>query len=99
MKNRYDIVIVGNGVAGLFAALHLPKDKEIAIITKGSMEECDSYLAQGGICVLKNEDDYASFFEDTMRAGHYENDRAAVDLMIRSSQDIIKELIDFGVEF
>ena len=99
MKKKYDIVIVGNGVAGLFAALHLPKDKEIAIITKGSMEECDSYLAQGGICVLKNEDDHASFFEDTMRAGHYKNDRAAVELMIRSSQDIIKELIDFGVEF
>lgn len=99
MKKKYDVIIVGNGVAGLFAALHLPKDKEIAIITKGGMEECDSYLAQGGICVLKNEDDYAAFFEDTMRAGHYENDREAVDLMIRSSQDIIKELVDFGVEF
>lgn len=99
MKKEYDVIIVGNGVAGLFAALHLPKDKEIAIITKGGMEECDSYLAQGGICVLKNEDDYAAFFEDTMRAGHYENDREAVDLMIRSSQDIIKELVDFGVEF
>ena len=99
MKKKYDVIIVGNGVAGLFAALHLPKDKEIAIITKGGMEECDSYLAQGGICVLKNEDDYSAFFEDTMRAGHYENDREAVDLMIRSSQDIIKELVDFGVEF
>lgn len=99
MKKKYDVIIVGNGVAGLFAALHLPKDKDIAIITKGGMEECDSYLAQGGICVLKNEDDYAAFFEDTMRAGHYENDREAVDLMIRSSQDIIRELVDFGVEF
>lgn len=99
MKKNYDVIIVGNGVAGLFAALHLPKDKEIAIITKGGMEECDSNLAQGGICVLKNEDDYSAFFEDTMRAGHYENDREAVDLMIRSSQDIIKELVDFGVEF
>ncbi len=99
MKNKYDVIIVGNGVAGLFAALHLPNDKDIAIITKGDMEECDSYLAQGGICVLKNEDDYAAFFEDTMRAGHYENDRDAVELMIRSSQDIIRELVDYGVEF
>lgn len=99
MKKKYDVIIVGNGVAGLFAALHLPQDKDIAIITKGNIEECDSNLAQGGICVLKNEDDYAAFFEDTMRAGHYENDRDAVDLMIRSSQDIIKELVDFGVEF
>ncbi len=99
MKEKYDVVIVGNGVAGLFAALHLPEDKDIAIITKGELEECDSFLAQGGICVLKNQEDYADFFEDTLRAGHYENNREAVDLMIRSSQEVIKELVDFGVDF
>ena len=58
MKKEYDIVIVGNGAAGLFTALHMPKDRNIAIITKADMEESDSFLAQGGICVLKNEDDY-----------------------------------------
>lgn len=99
MKKFYDIIIVGNGVAGLFAALHAPKDKRIAIVTKGDLEESDSFLAQGGICVLKNEDDYAAYFEDTLRAGHYENNRESVDIMIRSSQDIIRELVDFGVEF
>lgn len=95
----YDIMIVGNGVAGLFAALHLPPDKKIAIITKADLEESDSFLAQGGICVLKNEDDYYTYFEDTMRAGHYENNRESVEIMIRSSQDIIRELVDFGVDF
>lgn len=99
MKKKYDIMIVGNGVAGLFAALHLPQEKEIAIITKGDMEESDSFLAQGGICVLKNEDDYANYFEDTLRAGHYENNRESVDIMIRNSQDIIRELVNFGVDF
>lgn len=99
MEKEYDIIIVGNGVAGLFAALHLPADKRIAIITKGDMEESDSFLAQGGICVLKNEDDYDPYFEDTMRAGHYENDKESVKKMIRDSQEIIKELVDFGVEF
>lgn len=99
MEKNFDIMIVGNGVAGLFTALHLPKDKKIAIITKGDLEESDSFLAQGGICVLKNEDDYTSYFEDTMRAGHYENDKNSVDKMIRDSQDIIRELVDFGVEF
>ena len=88
MKEKYDIMIVGNGVAGLFAAMHLPEDKEIAIITKGKMEESDSFLAQGGICVLKNEEDYVDYFEDTLRAGHYENNRKSVEIMIRSSQDI-----------
>ncbi|MCM1179027.1 MAG: L-aspartate oxidase [Clostridium sp.] len=99
MKKEFDIMIVGNGVAGLFTALHFPADKRIAIITKGDMEESDSFLAQGGICVLKNKDDYAAYFEDTMRAGHYENNTHAVEKMISDSQDIIRKLVDFGVEF
>lgn len=99
MKKEYDIIIVGTGVAGLFATLHLPQDKQILVITKSEVDKSDSYLAQGGICVLKNEDDYAAFFEDTLRAGHYKNDRNAVDLMIRSSQEIIRNLIDCDVEF
>ena len=99
MKKEFDVVIVGNGAAGLFTALHMPTDKHIAIITKGDMEESDSFLAQGGICVLKNEEDYQSYFEDTMRAGHYENNRESVEIMIRSSQNIIRELVDFGVDF
>lgn len=99
MKKNFDIIIVGTGAAGLFAALHLPTDKQIAMLSKADLEESDSFLAQGGICVLKNEDDYAPFFEDTLRAGHYENNRQSVDIMIRSSQDTIRKLIDFGVEF
>lgn len=99
MGKEFDIMIVGTGAAGLFAALHLPKDKKIAMISKADLEESDSFLAQGGICVLKNEDDYSAFYEDTMRAGHYENNKESVDIMIRSSQDIIRKLIDFGVDF
>ena len=99
MKKKYDVVIVGCGVAGCFAALHLPKETDILMITKSEKEESDSFLAQGGICVLKSEDDYDSFFEDTLRAGHYENRRAAVDMMIRSSTDVIRELVSLGVSF
>jgi len=99
MNKEFDVIIVGCGVAGLFAALHLPKDKQILVITKSDADRSDSFLAQGGICVLKNEDDYPAFFEDTLRAGHYQNDRIAVDLMIRSSQEIICDLIDCDVEF
>ena len=96
---KVDIIIVGTGVAGLFCALHLPKDKQILMLTKKSVEESDSFLAQGGLCMLKNEEDYDSYFEDTMRAGHYENNKDSVDIMIRSSQTIIDELIQYGVEF
>ena len=59
----------------------------------------DSYLAQGGICRLVDEDDYQGYFEDTMRAGHYENNPATVDCMIRNSQELIDDLIACGVRF
>ncbi len=99
MKNKYDVIIVGTGVAGCFTALHLPQDMNILMITKGGLEESDSFLAQGGICVLREDDDYSSFFEDTMRAGHYENRAEAVDFMIKNSRSVIRELIGYGVEF
>ncbi len=94
-----DVVIVGTGVAGLFAALHLPRDKNIVMITKSDLESSDSFLAQGGICVLRDENDYASFMEDTLRAGHYENRKESVDIMIGDSQDVIAELLSYGVQF
>ena len=96
---RADVVIVGTGAAGLFAALNLPGDRKVLIITKKDAESSDSFLAQGGICVLKDESDYESYFEDTMRAGHYENRKESVDIMIRSSREIIRELIGYGVKF
>jgi len=99
MNRKADIIVVGTGVAGLFNALNLPIDKEILMITKTGADASDSFLAQGGICVLKDEHDYDSFFEDTMKAGHYENDRASVDVMIRTSPEIINDLISLGVEF
>jgi L-aspartate oxidase len=98
MRN-YDVLIVGTGVAGLFAALNLSKDKKILIVTKGTLEENDSFLAQGGICVQRDEMDFEPFMEDTLRAGHYENNEAAVVAMIRSSREIIGDLIGLGVAF
>ncbi len=94
-----DILIVGSGCSGLYCALHLPKDKKITIITKADAESNDSFLAQGGICVLKNDEDYESFFEDTLKAGHYENDHESVAIMINSSREVINELVGYGVEF
>ena len=94
-----DTVIVGTGVSGLFSALNLPRDRKIIMITKSDVESSDSFLAQGGICVLRDEADYESYFEDTMHAGHYENRKESVDIMIRSSREIIQDLIGYGVKF
>lgn len=99
MRTEADVVIVGTGVAGLFSALNLPRDKKIIMITKSDLESSDSFLAQGGISVLRDEEDYDSYFEDTMRAGHYENRKESVDIMIRGSRDVIDKLVGFGVEF
>ena len=99
MEIRTDVVIVGTGVGGAFSALNFPEDKQIVMITKSDLESSDSFLAQGGICVLRDDGDYENYFEDTMRAGHYENRKESVDIMIRSSQEIIHDLIGFGVDF
>ncbi|MBQ1173215.1 MAG: L-aspartate oxidase [Lachnospiraceae bacterium] len=99
MKKQTDVLIAGSGCAGLYCALNLSEDTKITIITKATIEESDSFLAQGGMCMLKNDEDYDSYFEDTMRAGHYENDKTSVDIMIRSSQDVVKDLVSIGVDF
>lgn len=99
MEMNADVVIAGTGVGGLFSALNLPADRKIIMITKSDLESSDSFLAQGGICVLRDEDDYDSWFEDTMRAGHYENRKESVDIMIKNSRDVIHDLIGYGVEF
>ena len=96
---KTDIVIVGCGVSGLYCALNLPPEKKIILITKSEAEKSDSFLAQGGICVLRDEEDHDSFFEDTLKAGHYENDRQSVEIMIGSSREVINDLLKFGVEF
>ena len=99
MKRKADVIIVGTGAAGLFCALHLPESTEVLMITKDDAELSDSYLAQGGISTLRGKEDYESYYEDTMKAGHYENKAESVEIMIKSSPEIIRELIGYGVRF
>ena len=99
MEMYFDTVIAGCGVGGLFTALHLPQTQKILMISKENLENCDSMLAQGGICVMRSDDDYDEFFEDTMRAGHYENRKESVDIMLRSSRSVINQLLAYGVDF
>ena len=95
----YDVVIAGCGVAGLYTALSLPEDQKILMLSKEGIENCDSMLAQGGICVMRDEEDYEPYFEDTMKAGHYENRKESVEIMIRSSRGVIDHLLKLGVRF
>ena len=92
-----DVVVVGTGVGGLFSALNIGKDKKVVMLTKADAESSDSFLSQGGICVQRDDEDYDGYFEDTMRAGHYENRKESVDIMIRSSREVIADLVSYGV--
>ncbi|MBQ6523297.1 MAG: L-aspartate oxidase [Atopobiaceae bacterium] len=94
-----DVLIVGCGVAGLYAALNLPQTLSIEMICKEDVASCDSMLAQGGICVQRDDEDYEPWFEDTLRAGHYENRHESVDIMIRESRPLIDDLMSLGVKF
>ncbi len=95
----FDVVIAGAGIGGLYTAIKLPVDKKILMICKEDMTICDSMLAQGGISVLRDESDYDAYFEDTMRAGHYENRKESVEIMIRGSRAVIDHLVELGVPF
>ena len=96
---RFDVVIVGCGSSGLYTALNLPAEMSVLVLAKTEASRCDSMLAQGGICVLLDEDDYDSFYEDTMRAGHYENRPKSVDIILRSTTAVRDSLIRLGVAF
>ena len=99
VMQEYDVLIVGAGVAGLNCAMHLPEDMRVLVVCKGGLKESDSFLAQGGICVLRDKGDFQGYFEDTMRAGHYENNPFTVRCMIENSRKTIDELISYGVRF
>lgn len=99
MKSKYDVIVVGTGASGMFAALSLPQDMAVLMITKDRTENSNSYLAQGGICTLKEENDFQSFFEDTLKAGKYENSRESVRCMIEGAPGVNAKLISYGVEF
>ncbi len=99
LKNKYHVIIVGTGAAGLFCALALDPKLSILLVTKKGIKDCNSYLAQGGMCVLRNLDDFNDFMADTLKAGHYENREESVRTMILRSRDILQKLLDYHVDF
>ncbi|WP_295052303.1 L-aspartate oxidase [Sulfuricurvum sp.] len=96
---RYDVVIIGSGVAGLYAAIALPKRLKVLIINKSNPWECNTYYAQGGVTTAYNDEDIASHVQDTLDAGAGMCNATAVQFMSESSQGVIRDLIDRGFEF
>ena len=94
-----DVLIVGAGLAGLNAAINLDKNLKVIILSNDKLHKCNSYLAQGGITTVKDENDKKAFIEDTLRAGQFENDLDAVTLVANEASGSIQSLIDLGVPF
>lgn len=99
MTDKYDILIIGAGIAGLYAAMNIPKEKKVLVVCKDIPWECNTFYAQGGMVTALNEADIPSHVEDTMKAGSYHNNKEAVEILSHTSLKTTADIIDKGMEF
>ncbi|MBE0451852.1 MAG: FAD-dependent oxidoreductase [Clostridia bacterium] len=100
VRETYDVIVVGAGLAGLYTALQLGSDLKILILSEGDISRTNSYLAQGGIATAIGEaDDSEKHFADTMTCGHFVNDPVAVRVLVDEAVENIRTLEGFGVRF
>ncbi len=98
---KYDVIIVGSGVSGLYAALNLNLNLKILLLSKKELTLCNSALAQGGVAAVmdKESDDYDLHIKDTLIAGGYENDMKNLRILVEQGPTDVKNLLKYGVEF
>ena len=102
MLAQYDVIIAGSGVAGLYCALNFPAEKRVLVLCKDHMGESNTDLAQGGVAAVLNleEDSYDLHINDTMIAGHHENDPTSVDVLVKEGPDDVRRLYkELNVDF
>ena len=99
MKTSYDVLIIGTGIAGLSAALALPTSLKVLVISKDYAWECNTFYAQGGVAVAKDDADIPLHVKDTLEAGAGHCDPEAVKVLAHEGPIAIKHLIDLGFKF
>lgn len=103
MVFKYDFLIIGSGVAGMSYALKVARARKgkVCMICKTTLDEANTSFAQGGVASVTNieVDNFDKHIEDTMIAGDYISDRAAVEQVVRNAPEQIKELVGWGVNF
>ncbi len=97
---KYDFLIIGSGVAGLWYALHVADHGRVAIVTKKEQAESNTNYAQGGIAaVLASEDSYESHVQDTLVAGAGLSDPAVTRIVVTEGPAEVKALMALGASF
>lgn len=101
MIKKFDFLVIGSGIAGMSFALKVAQKGSVALICKTELEEANTYFAQGGVASVTNlqVDNFEKHIEDTMIAGDWISDRAAVEKVVREAPGQIRELIKWGVQF
>jgi L-aspartate oxidase len=95
-----DFLIIGSGLAGLYAALYASKFGSVTLLTKSTVEESNSYWAQGGIAAVVDPEDSTWFhIEDTLRAGRGLNNTRAVEVLVNEGKERVADLIGLGMKF
>ena len=101
MVRKFDFLVIGSGIAGMSFALKVAHKGKVALICKSGLEEANTYFAQGGVASVTNllVDNFDKHIEDTMIAGDWISNRAAVEKVVREAPAQIEELIKWGVDF
>ncbi len=94
---KYDVIIVGAGVGGLYCAMNLPKTLKVLVVCKGEPWECNTFYAQGGISISTDKEDVQSHIEDTLGAGSFTNNPSSVEYLCKSSLGVIEDLEKIGL--
>jgi len=96
---KYDVIIIGSGLAGIWTALNLDKSLNVLVLTKSRVWGCNSFYAQGGVTVARDENDIESHIKDTLIAGSYHNDKKMVELLSKKSLEVISDIENMGFRF